>query len=323
MPPKDTPRKRTGPGRFQQEGRVLARLHHANIVSIFDLGTAGPFAYLLMEFVDGGNLRQATLTALPAPLEAIRMAREICLGLEFAHEQGVLHRDIKPANILIDLRGRVKIADFGIAKLLGQAPSALTGLAVGTPQYMAPEQFDAPESVDARADVYALGVALYEMLTGELPRCALKHFLAERRRNEARLKRGGGVMMESIDAAGEDASAGMQIADPAADPSDALFDREWAQAVMERSLERTRGEFERGAKINAFDILKPWLVGDTENLRQAEAAAALAVTPGAVKLMIHRLRKSFRDAIHAEISHTVPGAEDIAEEVRYLMEALG
>src|SRR6516165_9425556 len=106
-----------------------------------------------------------------SPQQVLRLVPPICDALEFAHNEGVLHRDIKPENILIDTRRRVKIADFGIAKLMGrnQEKTLLTssGMVVGTPQYMAPEQLEHPQEVDQRADVYSLGVVLYEMLTGE------------------------------------------------------------------------------------------------------------------------------------------------------------
>jgi serine/threonine protein kinase len=98
---------------------VLARLSHPNIVAIFDFGTAGPYCYLLMEYVDGVNLRQAMRTGGFKPAEALAMVQHLCSALQFAHEEGILHRDIKPENILIDAKGRVKIADFGIAKLVG------------------------------------------------------------------------------------------------------------------------------------------------------------------------------------------------------------
>jgi serine/threonine protein kinase len=139
-----------------------------------------------MEFVDGVNLRQLLHTGRIAPREALAIVPQICDALQFAHDQGIVHRDIKPENILIDRRGRVKVADFGLAKLvgndgraelpLGQAdqqvgPTNLTaaGKVMGTPNYMAPEQMDHPNEVDNRADIYALGVVFYQMLTGELP----------------------------------------------------------------------------------------------------------------------------------------------------------
>lgn len=160
--------------RFDREARLLARLSHPNIVAIYDSGTAGPYAFLMMEYVDGVNLRQAMRTGGFTPAEALGLVQEICAALKFAHEEGILHRDIKPENVLLDSRGQVKIADFGIAKLVGQdTPDELTltrkGAALGSPHYMAPEQFETPGDVDQRADIYSLGVVLYEMLTGELP----------------------------------------------------------------------------------------------------------------------------------------------------------
>jgi tRNA A-37 threonylcarbamoyl transferase component Bud32 len=158
--------------RFNREARVLARLSHPNIVAVHDFGEAGPFFYLLMEYVDGVNLRQAMRAGRFTPAQALALVPKICDALQYAHEEGVLHRDIKPENLLLDARGRVKIADFGIAKLLGD-PKDITltarGSAIGTPHYMAPEQLERPQDVDQRADVYSLGVVFYELLTGELP----------------------------------------------------------------------------------------------------------------------------------------------------------
>ncbi|HSU54965.1 MAG TPA: serine/threonine-protein kinase, partial [Candidatus Dormibacteraeota bacterium] len=159
--------------RFTREGRLLARLSHPNIVIIHDFGQAGGFFYLLMEYVDGANLRQAMRAGRFTPEQALAIVPKICDALQFAHNEGILHRDIKPENILLDSKGRVKIADFGIAKLIGepQAEAHLTGTGgtLGTPHYMAPEQVERPASVDHRADIYSLGVVFYEMLTGELP----------------------------------------------------------------------------------------------------------------------------------------------------------
>jgi len=159
--------------RFSREARVLARLNHPNIVAVYDFGHSGGFFYLLMEYVDGVNMRQAMRSGRFSPAEALALVPRICDALQYAHEEGVLHRDIKPENILLDAKGRLKIADFGIAKILGSARGKITltdqGLAVGTPHYMAPEQLEHPQDVDQRADVYSLGVVFYEMLTGELP----------------------------------------------------------------------------------------------------------------------------------------------------------
>src|SRR6185312_17471774 len=107
--------------RFAREGRLLARLNHPNIVTVHDFGQANGFFYLLMEFVDGVNLRQAMKAGRFTSAQALALVPKICDALQYAHEEGVLHRDIKPENLLLDTRGRIKIADFGIAKLLGDA----------------------------------------------------------------------------------------------------------------------------------------------------------------------------------------------------------
>jgi serine/threonine protein kinase len=170
-------------GRFDREGQLLARLHHPNIVAVHDSGAAGDFFYLLMEYVEGVNLRQAMRSSRFTPAQALAIVPHICDALQYAHDEGVLHRDIKPENILLDARGRVKLVDFGIAKLIGSAdptaPGATqedpalnltqSGTTLGTPSYMAPEQRDTPANVDHRADIYSLGVVFYEILTGELP----------------------------------------------------------------------------------------------------------------------------------------------------------
>lgn len=162
--------------RFHREARFLAKLSHPQIVSVYDFGESGGFWYLLMEFVDGVNLRQAMRAGRFTPDQALAVVPDICAALQYAHDQGVLHRDIKPENILLDAQGRVKIADFGIAKLVGEPGDPRTdltltqsGARLGTPHYMAPEQIEKPSDVDHRADIYSLGVVFYELLTGELP----------------------------------------------------------------------------------------------------------------------------------------------------------
>lgn len=159
--------------RFTREARALAQLSHQNIVSVFDSGEANGQYYFIMEYVDGANLRHVIETGAIEPEEALAIVPQICEALQFAHDEGIVHRDIKPENILVDKQGRVKIADFGLAKLLGRAPAeaALTGThqAMGTLHYMAPEQMQGAGSVDHRADIFSLGVVFYEMLTGQLP----------------------------------------------------------------------------------------------------------------------------------------------------------
>jgi serine/threonine protein kinase len=194
--------------RFAREAKALAKLNHPGIVTLFEFGKADGLYFFLMEYVDGVNLRQLLHGGRVSAREALAIVPQICDALQYAHDQGIVHRDIKPENILLDRRGRVKVADFGLAKLVGtecgrpgrsDAPNAdisgksgilaasdvaapgtapgagpprdLTesGKVMGTPQYMSPEQIQAPSEVDHRADIYALGVVFYQMLTGELP----------------------------------------------------------------------------------------------------------------------------------------------------------
>lgn len=169
--------------RFHREARFLAKLSHPNIVSVYDFGETDECHFLIMEYVDGVNMRQAMQAGRFDASEALRIVPKICEALQYAHDEGVLHRDIKPENILLDTKGRVKLVDFGIAKLIGErgdgaesrpkrgleAGVTSIGTVLGTPPYMAPEQETSPAEVDHRADIYSLGVVFYEMLTGEIP----------------------------------------------------------------------------------------------------------------------------------------------------------
>jgi serine/threonine protein kinase len=160
-------------GRFVREAQALARLNHPNIVGVHDFGETGGLYYLLMEYVDGVSLRHLLHSHRIKPEEALAIVPKICEALQYAHDHGIVHRDVKPENILLDRQGQVKIADFGIAKLLGsdrpQPAITLDQQIIGTPHYMAPEQVEKPHLVDHRADIYSLGVVFYELLTGELP----------------------------------------------------------------------------------------------------------------------------------------------------------
>ena len=159
--------------RFRREARTLAKLSHPNIVTIYDFGQAGEYCYLVMELVDGVNLREAIVSSAITPEQALTIIPNICDALQYAHNQGVVHRDIKPENVLIGMHGGVKIADFGLAKLLDHEAVDFTLTAtqqvLGSRNYMAPEQIEKPTTVDHRADIYSLGVVFYELLTGELP----------------------------------------------------------------------------------------------------------------------------------------------------------
>jgi hypothetical protein len=159
--------------RFEREARALARLNHPHIVTVHDSGVVEGHCYLVMEYVSGLSLRQLMRQRTLEPAEALALVPQICDALSYAHENGIVHRDIKPENILLDTRGQVKIADFGLAKL--NEPEAdggtltATHQVMGTPRYMAPEQMQGAHGVDHRADIYSLGIVFYEMLTGELP----------------------------------------------------------------------------------------------------------------------------------------------------------
>jgi len=158
--------------RFGREAKALAKLNHPGIVNIYDFGQTKDYYYFVMEYVDGMNLRHLLHNQPLEPRQALELVTQICTALQYAHDEGVVHRDIKPENILLNKKGQVKIADFGLAKLLGTAPdTALTmsQAAMGTLNYMAPEQRQNAQSVDHRADIYSLGVVFYEMLTGEVP----------------------------------------------------------------------------------------------------------------------------------------------------------
>jgi len=162
--------------RFRREARTLAKLRHPGIVALHESGItpAGHF-YFVMEHVDGCPLSDLIAAGKLDVPRAIEVVRQVCDALAYAHEQGVIHRDIKPSNILIDSAGQVKVADFGLARLDRPSDSdamtlSHTGAFMGTPAYTAPEQARDAAHVDHRADLYSLGVLLYEMLTGELPR---------------------------------------------------------------------------------------------------------------------------------------------------------
>ena len=159
--------------RFTREARTLAKLNHPNIVALYEFGNVADIYYFLMEYVEGSTLRDVVKARELAPEHALAIVPHLCDALQYAHDKGVVHRDIKPENILMSVDGSVKIADFGLSRILGsesqQDPLTATHQVMGTPRYMAPEQLEGSHGVDHRADIYSLGVVIYEMLTGELP----------------------------------------------------------------------------------------------------------------------------------------------------------
>ncbi|MCH9675634.1 MAG: serine/threonine protein kinase [Gammaproteobacteria bacterium] len=155
--------------RFLSEGRILARLDHPHIITVYDVGKSGSNYFMAMEYISGGTLRDVVRNH-PAPEEIFEITRQLAGALEQAHEHGFLHRDIKPANVLVKPTGEVVLTDFGIAKMLEQRDTQLTrmGFSIGTPDYMSPEQLLGGE-LDARTDLFSLGIVIYELLLGELP----------------------------------------------------------------------------------------------------------------------------------------------------------
>ena len=161
-----------GTERFLREIEIAARLTHPNILPLHDSGEAGGLLYYVMPYVDGESLRSHLAREGPLPLDrALEIAREVASALGYAHEHGVVHRDIKPENVLLE-SGHAVVADFGVARAVWELAGdrlTETGIAVGSPAYMSPEQAGAEERLDGRSDIYALGCVLYEMLVGEPP----------------------------------------------------------------------------------------------------------------------------------------------------------
>ena len=162
-----------GVERFQREAKALAQVSHPNIVAIHSFGRTGCWCYFVMEYIEGCSLRQIIGSGDLESSDVLRIVQSLCAALQYAHDQGIVHRDIKPENVLLDRHGNVKLVDFGLAKPLhsGDLSARSTGAnqVLGTPHYLAPEQMRNPTKVDQRADLYSLGVVIYEMLTGELP----------------------------------------------------------------------------------------------------------------------------------------------------------
>jgi serine/threonine-protein kinase len=154
--------------RFYQEARAAGGLSHPNVVTIYDIGHAGDVVYMAMEYVEGTELRDLLLRGRPELAATIDIAAQVAEGLAYAHARGVVHRDVKPANIMVPRDGPAKIMDFGIARMRASDVKTQTGMLLGSPKYMAPEQL-LGGTVDQRCDIFALGVVLYEALVGAPP----------------------------------------------------------------------------------------------------------------------------------------------------------
>lgn len=155
--------------RFRREALAVADLDHPNILHVYDAGFVQGMYYIVMAFVDGGSLRDLVSQGSLEPEYALSIASQVADALHHAHQRGIVHRDVKPNNILLSRDGRPLLSDFGIAKALHESTGLTrTGMSIGTPEYMAPEQIQG-QKVDARTDIYALGIVLYEMLAGWAP----------------------------------------------------------------------------------------------------------------------------------------------------------
>jgi eukaryotic-like serine/threonine-protein kinase len=155
--------------RFYQEAKAAGGLSHRNIVTIYDIGRSERVAYMAMEFLEGHELRRLLQASAPIPLaQALDVGAQVAEGLQYAHERQIIHRDIKPANIMVLNDGLVKITDFGIARMRNNEVKTMTGMILGSPKYMSPEQVSGKRA-DTRSDIFSLGVVLYEMLTGTSP----------------------------------------------------------------------------------------------------------------------------------------------------------
>lgn len=154
--------------RFQREAQAVAKLNHPNILHVYDAGVAYGVYYIVMDYVDGGSLRDLIARGPLSVERAVSIAAQLADALDYAHRQNVVHRDVKPANVLLAHDGRPLLTDFGIARLLDEKGLTRTGTSMGTPEYMAPEQVQG-QPTDPRTDIYSLGLVLYEMLAGWVP----------------------------------------------------------------------------------------------------------------------------------------------------------
>ncbi|UCE18119.1 MAG: serine/threonine protein kinase [Gemmatimonadota bacterium] len=168
--PKQYTRDQEFLGRFRREARAAAGLNHANIIQIYEIGQQSGIHYFIMEYIEGKNLKHLIEEKGALPIQQVLdIAWDTCKALDFAHKHGVIHRDIKPHNIMISKLKVTKVFDFGIARAADSGGLTTTGTSIGTPQYMSPEQARGEKETDGRADLYSLGIVLYEMLVGKVP----------------------------------------------------------------------------------------------------------------------------------------------------------
>jgi len=287
--------------RFQREVRVAAQLVHPHILPLLDSGQAGRRLWYAMPYVEGESLRERLARERQLPIdEAMRIAHEVAGALHHAHTRGIVHRDVKPDNILL-AGGHALVADFGIARALGGAEPALTstGMAVGTPLYMSPEQATG-DAVDARTDVYALGCVLYEMLAGEPPWSGpTAHAIQARRLSGPAIsvRRLRATVNAAVDATLQKALEAV--------PADRFATAEEFALALERARATGPGEAARGALAQG-DAVQPARRGGR---RAAIGAAVMVAAVGLALLLVPGVRPWGRGA---------PGAPAPASAVRRL-----
>ena len=262
--------------RFYQEARAAGGLNHPNIVTVYDIGKTDTECYMAMEYIEGAELRTLLLPGKPLPVpRALSIAAQVAEGLAYAHERGVVHRDIKPANIMVPENGAVKITDFGIARMRSSSVQTQTGMMMGSPKYMSPEQVIGKRA-DHRTDIFSLGVILYEMLTGATPFAGesvnavmyqivnfvppapsainpaspaaldaivadmLAKSLEERYQSAAEVARGLRECELQAQGAATGATSTLPLGVLAAGPTPTVVDKEVKSAVLAQTLERSR-----------------------------------------------------------------------------------
>jgi serine/threonine-protein kinase len=262
--------------RFYQEARAAGGLNHPNIVTVYDIGKTDTECYMAMEYIEGAELRTLLLPGKPLPVpRALSIAAQVAEGLAYAHERGVVHRDIKPANIMVPDNGAVKITDFGIARMRSSSVQTQTGMMMGSPKYMSPEQVIGKRA-DHRTDIFSLGVILYEMLTGATPftgesvnavmyqivnfvppapsainpvspaaldaivAAMLAKSLEERYQSAAEVARGLRECELQAHGAATGATSTLPLGVLAAGPTPTVVDKEVKSAVLAQTLERSR-----------------------------------------------------------------------------------
>ncbi len=232
--------------RFEREAGILSKLNHPNIVTVFDRGTVDGRPYLVMEYVEGTTLREVLRKGPLPAVDALRIVSSVLSALDHAHRHGIIHRDVKPENVLLSLGTLVKVADFGLSRLVGpeeQTRLTRTHLLLGTFEYMAPEQRERARDADSRSDLYATGVVFYEMLTGELP---IGRFdLPSQRRPGECDRRIDGIVERSLE---KDPERRYQRAGEMADAVSAILDKPEPEA-------------KRGAGLFGFPDIASWIAG--------------------------------------------------------------